>query len=132
MRIEGANNQRSPHPPPRRKIGEVPSPLPEGKKPQNGLPIPESVQWIWQVRKKIWTRLSLFPPPDPTANPKNSASASTSRNAGEGSLLEESLSGTKCTQWSPLTMRTVGPLESRLVHALLPSRRHTDCVYPHS
>ncbi len=50
--IEWANNQRSPHLPPRRKIGEALTPPSEGKKLQNGLPKPENGQWIWQVRMK--------------------------------------------------------------------------------
>ncbi len=64
---KGANPQFSPHQPPRRKIREAQSPA--GKKPQNGLPIPESGQRIWQVRKKIGTHPSPFPLPDPAANP---------------------------------------------------------------
>ncbi len=69
-------------------------PLSEGKKPRGGLPIPESGRWIWWERKKIGTRPSSFPLPDPSP--------------------QRELRGAKHTQWKPLTMRAVDPLESRL------------------
>ncbi len=37
-----------------------------------------------------------------------------SHDHSENSLLKESFPGVKHTQWKPLTMRAVGPLESRL------------------
>ncbi len=97
--IEWVNNQRSPHLPSRRKIGEALSPLFKGMKLQNGLPIPENGQWIWQVRKKKGTCPSLFPPPDPTANPTNAAAAPPRLKRGQH--LEERWwrLPPKCTQW---------------------------------
>ncbi len=93
--IEEANpHRRSPHQPPRRKRGEASSPRPRGKRPQNGLPIPDGGRLIWRVRKKIGTRLSPFPPPARAAKP-TSAAAITMRSASESSLLEESLPGAK-------------------------------------
>ncbi len=67
--VEWVNNQRSPHLPPQREIGETLSPPSEGKKPWNGLPIPENGQWIWQVRIEIGTCPSPFPLPNPIAGP---------------------------------------------------------------
>ncbi len=54
--------QRPSRPPPRRKTSRASSPLSGGKKPQGGLPIPESGP-------------SSYPPPDPSAIPMNAATA---------------------------------------------------------
>ncbi len=129
--IEWANNQRSPHLPPRRKIGEALRPPSEGKKPQNGLPIPENGQWIWQVRMEIGTRPSPFPLPNPIASPTNAAAAPPQQKRGqhreESSLLDESSPGAKRTQWKLLTMRAAGPLKSRLC-VLHPQADHAQTV----
>ncbi len=101
----GANPQRSPHHPPRRKIGEVQSPLPGGQRPQNKLP--ESRQRIWQVRKKIGTFPFSIPPARSSCEPNPTSGAAVPvRNAGESSLLKESFLGAKHTQWHSLTMQT--------------------------
>ncbi len=82
--IEGANPHRRPsHQPPWRKTGGASSPLPGGKKPQSGFPIPESGRWIWWVRKKIGTRPSPFPQPDPSVNPTSAAATQPRQKRGQ-------------------------------------------------
>ncbi len=128
--IEWANNQHSPHVPARREIGETLSPPSEGKKPQNGLPIPENGQWIWQVRIEIGTRLcqiQLRALRMQLPLRLSGSGASTVRSASENSLLEESSPGVKRTQWKPLTMRAAGLLKSRLC-VLHPQADHAQTV----
>ncbi len=48
------------------------------------------------------------------AGSTNRQNTGTARNAGENFFIKESFPGAKHTQWKPLTMQAVGPLESRL------------------
>ncbi len=84
------------------------------------------------------TRPSSFPPPDPSVIPTGAAAAPPRRMRGwhreerrEVSLLIESLRGAKRMQWKPLTMRAVGPLESRLC-VLRSQADYAQTVYPRS
>ncbi len=127
--IEWANNQRSPHLPSRRKIGEALSPLFKGMKPQNGLPIPENGQWIWQVRKKKGTCPSLS---RSNCEPHKCSRRSTSSEAGPapwGTLVKA-----PSEVYAVVTAHNADSRSPRelTLRASLPSRPCTDCVYPRS
>ncbi len=66
-----------------------------------------------------------------SASAKAGPDTGTARNAGEVSLLKERLRGAKRTQWKLLTIRAVGPLESRLC-VLRSQADHAQTVYPRS
>ncbi len=124
--IEWANSQCSPHLPPRREIGEALSPPSEGKKPQNGLPIPENGQWILQVRIEIGTRPSPFPLPNPTTSPTNA------EECWRKLPPRRELSGSEV--YAVGTAQNAGsrPPQEPTLRASPPSRPCTDCVYPRS
>ncbi len=77
--------------------------------------VPESGRWIWRVRKKIGTRTSPLPPPDPPANPTSAATTQPGRDQDQH-CRKESLLGAKCTQWKMLAMLPREPTRSQADH----------------
>ncbi len=127
-------HRHPPRPPPRRKAGGPSSPLSEGKNCRAGFRTQRAGVGSDGKREKIGACPSSFPPPDLSAIPTSAASAppffresgtGTTRNAGEGSFLKESLR----EQAYAVTTGSQLPRELTLL-ALLSSRQHTDCVYP--